>query len=155
GAVYLTIPVDTPAYVNDKSTDLIMLYRSVAAQDSVMFATLDAVLNYWQSLEDLLENNIEYLNQQFLAYRDGQLDEIDILSTVRLFVNQNRDALIQPLEQCFPQDIQFYLKSVQTSLKSKIKRMHQLEKKKGALSSEDIQDNLEGALKASFYYYTR
>jgi DNA adenine methylase len=155
GAVYLTVPINTPAYVNDKSTDLIMLYRAVAAQDAVMFAALDAILNYWQSLEDLLESNIEYLNQQFLAYRGSQIDEMDILATIRLFVNQNRDALVQPLLLCFPQDINFYLKAVQTSLKSKIKRMHKLEKKKGALPTEDIQDNLEGALKAAFYYYMR
>jgi DNA adenine methylase len=155
GAVYLSIPATIPAFVNDKSMDLITLYRAVASQDTLLFRTLDVILDYWQSLEALLDRNIGHLTERFVAYRNGQIDAIGIISAVRLFINQNRNDLATHLEQHFPYDIPFFLKELQTSLKEKINRMHKLEREKGLLSTEDIHSNLEGALKASFYYYMR
>jgi DNA adenine methylase len=155
GAVYLAIPQETPAFVNDKSWDLIRFYQAVAGEDAGFFATLTFILSDWQKLECIVESAKDSILENYLAFRAGLLSESKARAFVEAFVSTHLDEISQELENNFPQDIAFYLKTIRQSLFSKMKRMKKIEGQKGQISDKDIIDNLEGAVKAAFYTYMR
>jgi DNA adenine methylase len=157
GAVYLATPQEIPAYVNDKSWDLIHFYQAVANEDTGFFSALSLILADWQKLEYLaeVEGSKIALLENYQAFRIGQLSESKIRGFVDSFVSNHLDEFSQELEKNFPQDMAFYLRTIRQSLLSKMKRMKKIEGQKGEISEADVLDNLEGAMKAAFYTYLR
>jgi len=146
GAVYLSMPANVYAYVNDKSFDLMNLYQSVASQDRLFLTTLNHIIDYWHSLEEVVEENSDLLLTNYQRVNDD---------FVANFVVDNHIELFEALSHHLKFDMTFYISVLEKSLRQKIQRMHKLEIQKGTLSDTDIQDNLEGATKAGFYYYLR
>jgi DNA adenine methylase len=155
GAVYLTIPQETPAYVNDKSSDLIRFYQAVASENGDFFATLDCILFEWQKLEEILLVTKDSFLVNYQAFRAGQLSESKLRDFVQTFLTDNVENFSSSLEVLFPQDIAFYLKTIRQSLQNKMKRMKKIEAQKGEIPEKDVLDNIEGAIKAAFYTYMR
>ncbi|MCI0708876.1 MAG: DNA adenine methylase [Chloroflexi bacterium] len=155
GAVYLTIPHDIPAYVNDKSSDLILLYRMVATTDKLFFGLLDFIDAYWRGLEQVIFDNRASLICTYSEYRTYEMAERQLKQQVVELITAENDRLTNMLTQQLGHDVQFFIDTIRTSLIDKMTRMRKLEMKKGELPENDVVDNLEGALKGSFYYYVR
>lgn len=155
GSVYLSIPSSIPAFINDKSSDLMNLYQMIAKQDEAFFDTLNFILNYWQLLENILVEDLDGLLNTFNMYRVKQTEDHDFQEAINDFISRNSTHLEQPLKMHLPQDVSFFIASIRESLHNKMKRMSKLEQKLGQLERDDIHHNLESALKAAFYYYTR
>lgn len=155
GAVFLAIPSNVFGYVNDKSVDLIRFYQSVVNQDEHFSANLEAILVDWIQLETIIETTQYSILENYQQFRLGQMSESKLKDFIDDFVSSNLDHLSHNLENYFPQDIPFYFKSIRQSMFSKMKRMKKLELQKGEMVDSDVIDNVEGALKAAFYYYIR
>lgn len=155
GAVLLSVPATIPAYANDRSSDLVNLYRRVAMQDQHFFEWADAILNYWQQLHDHLSHHHAALLRLFADFRI-QGDELVLGADVDQFVERGRGAFEQGLAAAnFVHEPAFFDRALRKSLRNKLKRMRKLELKKGLLSDSDVLDNIEAAIKAAFYYYLR
>jgi DNA adenine methylase len=152
GAVFLAIPQEIPAYVNDKSYDLIRFYQAIADEDKQFFGALDCILQEWRKLENIVEQAKASLLENYQAFRAGILSESKLRDFIQAFVTTYLDELSASY---FAQDSAFYLKSIRQSLQSKIKRMKKIEGQKGEISESDVLDNLEGAIKAAYYTYMR
>ncbi len=155
GAVYLTIPSASHAFVNDKSEDLINLYQMVARQDKTFLGVLYFLVDYSEFLENILDDNLASLLKKYGEYIENKITELEIREVVNQFTLSIRSDLIAVLKEKLPQDIEFFVKTLASSLFEKIKRMRKISSEKGQLIKADIQDNFEAALKASFYYYLR
>jgi DNA adenine methylase len=155
GAVYLSISPEIPALVNDKSFDLMELYRNVATGNKNFFSLLDKIDENWKVLQKTVEQQEESLLQLYCAYRGNPVQESDMKGQVSEFVERNRDCF----DNKFSADLGFksekFIRTVESGMTQKIKRMRSLEEKQGELSSKDIIDNIEGALKAAFYTHFR
>lgn len=155
GAVFLAIPSDIPAFVNDKSTDLIQLYELIADCDDAFFGMLDQLVGQWKWLEAVVSKLQETFETLYRDLTNGAIgdqtlkDEIDniVRSCMQIFDEQ------YPVEVYF--DAEHFFGEVRKSLFSKLRRMKKLEAKHGALSSADVLDNVEGAVKAAFYTHFR
>ncbi len=155
GALYLSIPSDVQAFVNDKSEDLINLYEMISKQDEDFLLTLDLFIEYGELLEILLEANRDILLNSFSKYMTSEFTDAQMQISVRQFIESILNSLIKPLKSNLSQDIPFFVKTVHHTLFEKTKRMRKLSLEKGHLIDGDICNNFEAALKASFYYYLR
>lgn len=155
GAVYFSIAGDISAHVNDKSYDLVNFYRMVAIQDVDFFQNLDCLSTHWRNLEHILDIHAKRLVQIYSSYREHQINERLLSREINIFIDNNLPEIQSDFEHYLNDDLAFYEKAFRDSLKQKMTRMRKLAQKKGLMPQADIQNNIEAATKASFYYYMR
>lgn len=154
GAVYFAVANAKHYFINDKSKDLIDLYRNIKAENNQdLFSTLMAMNDYWATLDCIYEQNKLPLIESFLQLR--QSDNYDIKKSISSLIDNTTGNFLNPLKGIFDFDVKFYTKELKVNLTRKMLRMRQLEKEKGLLSQEDIDLNILTAIKSSFYMYFR
>jgi DNA adenine methylase len=154
GAVFFSVQARR-AFINDRSPELVNLYRVIALQDDAFFRALDTLVKGWQVISQLVDTHEADL---LALYKDCLLErgcardgELLLLA----FVKQ-RQALFEGLFDDFlPQEGQHFLRELDINLKGKTRRMMMLEQRKGNLPGADILANLESALKSAFYMHLR
>lgn len=156
GAVFLSIPDFIPAYVNDISTDLIQLYRNIAACDTDFYMLLERLACAWKTFQQMVDVHQNVLLDLYAQYQVNSTHaDIDMPENVSRFVEQQKSIL----EGIFPQEVVYeiplLIRTTEKSVTSKIRRMRKLEHKQGALPPEDTLANIEGALKAALYTHCR
>jgi len=155
GAVFLTIPSNIPAFVNDISQDLINLYKNISSQNPAFFQLLNKFASSWTDLQSLVETNSDLLLREYMKFRENYYTEFEYREQLHAFVDENRAILINCLAPECPYDTNHFIKDAKRSLTSKTKRMRKLEQRKGTLSREDVLRNIEGAVKSAFYTHLR
>lgn len=154
GAVYFAINNAEKYFINDKSKDLIDLYKNIkSSSNKELFKALSLINQYWQQLDEIFFKHKKELFDIFLSYR--KLNEYNLKQVILEFVNHSIKDFTDPLEDPFNFDFKFYEKEISKNLIRKIKRMKQLEEKKELLCDEDIDTNILTALKSAFYMYFR
>lgn len=154
GAVFFS--VDSDAYlINDKSGELISLYRMVKEQNPVFLEKLREIDQYWSRLEEIARNHLGELVGKYRRYKEGQLDAGALEEELAGFVQENSGEFVMLLNESFPMACDNFLSEQQKSLINKLVRMKNLEEKKGNLPQEDVNANIEGALKNAFYKHFR
>lgn len=154
GAVFFA--VDSDAYlINDKSGELISLYRMIKEQNPVFLEKLHEIDRRWATLEEIAADHIGELVEKYRRYKDGKLDADGLEKEIAGFVQENRSEFTELLGENFPAAHDNFLSEQQKSLANKMVRMKELEEKKGNLPTEDVDANIEGALKNAFYMHFR
>jgi len=154
GAVFFSIKTDT-YFVNDKSEELIVLYKLIKAQDKLFFEVVEEITKNWNLLEKILANHNKDFIDLYTNFSKNIINEADIKKWVLEFTHKNSIEFNGMLETNFNINIENFLAEIKKSLVSKIKRMKKIETEKGKLPNDDIVDNLEGALKSAFYTHFR
>jgi DNA adenine methylase len=155
GAVYTAIEAEK-YFINDKSDELVSLYRNLSNSNKKNFlSAVDEIIHNWDLLTKVVENN----KKSFLkVYKDYSRDKIDEERTKQIllkFILDNSKQFNGMFSESFNFNTANFLKELQINLIRKIKRMKQLEKLKGILPDEDILNNIETALKSAFYMHFR
>jgi len=153
GAVFFSVQARR-AFINDKSPELVNLYRVIARQDDAFFLTLDTLAKGWQAVSQLVDSHTTDLltlykdcSPERRSARDGEA----LLAFIR-----SRRALFEGLfDTLLPQEGQHFLRELERNLAGKTRRMKMLEQRKGNLPDADILANLESALKSAFYMHLR
>jgi len=154
GAVYFAITANE-MFINDKSTELITLYKLVKSGDKEFFGKLTEINKYWRLLEDIVENNaIEFLDI-YKRYSPENVRLLKIKDRVTEFVLEHHEEFSGILKASFNLDIDNFIGEVIRNVTNKIDRMRVIEREKGNLSKKDILSNVEGALKSAFYMHFR
>lgn len=154
GAVYFNIKADH-YYVNDKSQELIDFYKNVAKQDTVFFEKLASINYNWKLITEISDNHSEELLKIFYDFYNDALDERQLNNLLFQFVIHNVEEFNGLLTTDFNVAIEDFINILKKTLLRKYKRMKVLSKKSGVLEETDIKDNIESALKASFYTHLR
>ncbi|MEZ4913244.1 MAG: DNA adenine methylase [Chitinophagales bacterium] len=155
GAVYTAIQAEN-YFINDKSEELISLYRSVINVDSqLFFKALDEIIYNWNLLTAVVENNAIFFVEVYKKFSQDIIEENKLKDILFEFILTHSDQFNGMFSVMFNFNIENFIKEIKVNLIRKIKRMKELEKIKYSLPNEDILDNIETALKSAFYMHFR
>lgn len=133
-------------YINDKSEELMLLYRYVKTDNRTFYKELDNIINNWNKLHDL--SNDDRISNLYINYRfnqnidmERQLRQLISIDDVPMFNLRSNIKFEEFLVKC---------------LTSKFVLLRKNEiKKKEELEIDHLKDNLEAGIKASYYTYLR
>lgn len=155
GAVYTAIQADK-YFINDKSDELITLYRSLTNGDrQLFFKALDEIIHNWDLLTTVIQNNEDFFIQTYKKYSTDKIDDNKLKDILFEFILTHSDQFNGMFSSIFNFNIENFIKEIKINLIRKIKRMKELERIKNILPDEDILDNIETALKSAFYMHFR
>ena len=152
GAVYWGFPQADRYYLNDRSTELMALYRRVQADLPAFLARVEQLDAFWTRLDTAAASSMEAFFRLFLAARVGSSLE---KSDVEQLLAAQQDTLLQPEDAPWIPEQALYLQILSHSVWQKLRRMQQLEAKKGPLSDSDVAVNITTGLKCGAYTYLR
>lgn len=127
-------------YINDKSSELINLYNCIRNQDDDFALYVQNEYNEFVSLGNLVEEN-----------KSEILDLYHSKISIDSFV-QNHSSFFASLADRYNK---IFTKELTRNLSSKIKRSQKLELENGEIPNSDRLDNIESALKSSYYMTIR
>lgn len=154
GAVYLSIDA-SELLINDKSTELITLYKLVKKGDKEFFYKLTEINKYWRLLEKIVEDNSVEFSKIYSKSSSEKVNLLTIKDRVTEFVLEHHEEFSGILKTSFNLDIDNFIYEVIRNITNKIDRMRVIEREKGNLSKKDILSNIESALKSAFYMHFR
>ena len=141
-------------YINDKSDELISLYRYIATQDKKFFQWLDLIMVVWQNTLDYVAKHQE-LCEWYKQFRRDEIEELLMKGKLHMFVK----AEMQHIEEVLPVDFEWsrdtFFKEIDKCLAHKIVRMKKIEKERHEMPEQDIFDNIETAFTSALYTYLR
>ena len=155
GAVYAAI--DAKKYfINDKSHELISLYRSISnGNRSIFFRDIEEIIHNWDLLSNIIRNNKTFLVRAYKNFSNEKTNEEETKNMLLSFVLDNEEQFNGMFSENFSFNASNFLKEIQTNLVRKIVRMKQIGRQRGLLPESDILDNMETALKSAFYMHFR
>jgi DNA adenine methylase len=151
GSVYLAINCDD-AIINDKSDELMLLYKLIKNNDSDFYKSLYDINKNWLSLEKIVENSSNELLNLYANYKsnNSQLDDL-----VNKYMDSHSSELNKLLKDDLDINLYNFIFEIKKNLLSKIKRMQKIENQRNVMCSSDIMDNMETAFKSAYYMYFR
>lgn len=161
GAVYFDIDV-RDSIINDKSEELINLYKCIKNKDKEFFIKLKAIYKNWVLLEGVVENNQKELLNIYIEYCK-ELDNNINLRNIKMqfndkiyaFVIKHAEEFNGILSAEFNIEIDNFINEIVKNLISKMNRMYKIEKQRKKMSEKDTLDNIECAFKSAFYMHFR
>jgi DNA adenine methylase len=155
GAVFFSISPEKKKYINDKSSELINLYRMVAVNDQTFFYTLDKLLSQWRHMSELVKTYAAELMKFYGLYSVDTYTIDELAKAILEFVHYHAEEFKKNLTWPFDRNVENFIQGIEKNLLRKLARMKNLEYKKGKLSEIDVFANIEGAIKSAFYGYLR
>lgn len=151
GAVYFSIEAKK-YFINDKSEELIWLYKIITSQErDNFFKFLDDLIYNWELLWNILNKNSKFFLELYKSFSDNKVNEDFLKNKILEFILSHTIEFNWMFEINFNQSIKNFINEIEKNLVRKIKRMKVLESQKWKLPDKDILDNIETALKSSFY----
>jgi DNA adenine methylase len=155
GAVFWSLSHAVPAFINDTSSDLTNLYKSIAIADNSFYKTLGDLQLVWQAIQAFVtDKQIDFL-RIYTENKDNGISSAKLEIDVVEFLQQNNQAMDTLLFDCLDYDIDNFRTEIRRNLISKINRTYKVEEQQGLASDQDILDNIESSLKSAFYMYLR
>ena len=151
GAVYLNIDCKK-SLINDKSTELILLYKLIKKGDKEFFKSLKQINNNWILLENIVLKNKDELFKLYQLYKK---DNSTLEKSVNKFIEDHDKELGTLLRDEVDINLYNLIIEFKKNMISKFTRMNKLENQKGLLSDSDVLDNIETAFKSAYYMYFR
>lgn len=155
GAVYWNINAKK-YFINDISKDLILLYKYVKKQDKDFFYELGLINENWQKLKDIVSYNFRNLSKKYYSYKNGTYSNYKLKEQIEKFVNNIGHKLSEPLFTFNGFNIGIFKRQLNNNLFNKMIRIKNNELKyKRKLESSELRDNIECAIKSSYYMHFR
>lgn len=154
GAVYFSINADE-LLINDKSIELVTLYKLIKNGDKEFFDKLTEINKYWKLLEKIVEDNTREFSKIYSTSSRESVKLLTIKDKVTEFVLEHHEEFSGILKTSFNLDIENFIDEVIRNMTNKIDRMRKIEREKGKLSKKDVLSNIESALKSAFYMHFR
>lgn len=161
GAVYFDLDIKE-SIINDKSEELIALYKCISNHDKDFFNGLKAIYKNWRLLEEVVANNS---NELIKIYRDycKELENSNNTKNIKIEFNDKIYAFVIKhsiefngiLSADFNIEIDNFINEIVKNLISKMNRMYKIEKQKAKMNEKDTLDNIECAFKSAFYMHFR
>lgn len=154
GAVYFAIQANE-YYVNDKSQDLMFLYKYIKEKNTEFFNELETINNNWELLSNVSNDGFRRFSEILTSYKKETIDnnELQILVEALIGEFENIDGPLFQLEN-IQQPI--FKKQLKRNIVNIIKRICKNEKKKQCLlCEEELKDNFECSIKSAYYMYFR
>ena len=154
GAVFFSLQASV-SYINDKSTELMNLYKMIAGNDRAFFKMLETMVHHWERISDVVDLNPRELLGMYKPFSDNKYTSDKMKDVVLDFVLHHVDEFNGMFESSFNKNIENFIREITRNLMNKTSRMKVLESRKGRLSDLDILANIECALKSAYYMHFR
>lgn len=155
GAVFFSVQAEKK-FINDKSSELISLYRMVAENNSEFFKTLGSLLYQWQRMSKFVDTHAIDLMCMYKAYSLDDYSVSKMKEKTVEFVQCHTEEFNGIFAKLFEEkNSENFIREIKKNLVSKTYRMKHLENIKGKLPEDDIVANMESALKSAFYMHLR
>lgn len=154
GAVFFALNAEK-YYINDKSSELMLLYELIKNEDKEFLDKIYQIDHNWKVIERVVENHAEDISHIYSQYKNNLISKLKLFDEISSFVIHNANEFNGLLSPNFNVGIQNFVNELIKSFKNKIVRMVEIEKEKGDLSKEDFLLNIECAFKSAFYMHFR
>lgn len=155
GAVYFSINNANSYHINDKSEELIELYKLIKNQDNVFLDKINQINHNWVLLEELVTSySIDFL-KMYSLFRNDEINDNDFGVLIERFIEKHKESFNGLLRVDFNIDLEHFIAQIKRNLISKTKRMKKIESTSGVLSNIDIMKNIEAAFKSGTYMHFR
>lgn len=155
GAVYFAIENANKYFINDKSDELMNLYKSIKDKNEIFIYAINEIDKCWKILEKICESYIEELSEIYNKYKINKIEETALKKYIEKFILSRADEFNGMLNEKFIVDEKRILLELENSLYRKLKRMKKIEAERGTLSLEDIKMNIETGFKSGLYTHFR
>ena len=153
GAVYFNINIEK-SYINDKSEELINLYRCIKDNDKEFCEKINAIYKNWKLLELLVSNNQEELRKIYNDFCKNE-NKKELKNIINNFVKIHTEEFNGALSDEFTFGTNNFINEIIKNLTSKFERMNKIEKQRGKMCLNDLLDNIECSFKSAYYMYLR
>ena len=151
GAVYLNINCRN-SIINDKSDELILLYKMIQSGNEEFIKSLNDINKNWLMIEKIVYDNSKELINIYLKYKKNQNN---LQKMVDQFIMNHEIELKKLLRDEVDINLYNLIIEINKNLVSKISRMQKIEQHRYEMSTDDIMSNLETAFKSAYYMYFR
>ena len=155
GAVYFNVGNPHPKFINDKSIELINLYKSIANDNGQFHELLAGVIGDWDFITTYVLLHKDELNTIYTNFREDLSTDVVLREQVNAFFGKHNDLFTSILVGDLSINAENFRKELNKSLLSKLTRMKKIEVTKTRMPEGDILDNIEGAIKAAYYMHVR
>lgn len=155
GAVYFATDNIDKYIINDKSKELINLYKSIQSQNDMFFYAIKEIDKCWKILEKISEDHIYELSDIYKEYKCDRISDLELKISIEQFILFNANEFNGILNDEFIIDGKRILLELENNILKKLKRMKKIEKEKGELSINDIKLNIETGFKSGLYTHIR
>ena len=148
GAVYFLLENENYNYINDKSVELMLLYKYVKNKNKTFLKELNTIIENWDFLTNLSKQSNLY--DIYIDFRNNDIPNIskkidEIISSEifnePMFNLRNNEKFREYLIKCL------YSKFVLLK-KNEVKKSRQL-------TTEELKKNIEAGIKSAYYSYLR
>ena len=153
GSVAMATPISGGHFINDKSEELISLYRAIKNQDCAVFDALDRVSTSWKKTFAFVDEHPE-LKGIYERYRSDETTQEETKNSLFDFIRKEFDGLVL----CLGADAvatNLYEKELQRNVTQKFWRMKKIETERNRMPDKDLTDNIRTAFMGSLYMYYR
>lgn len=152
GSVFMAFDADH-FFINDKSNELINLYKFISAKDSEFYKWANGIETAWKNT--LSYANSVGLENLFISFRNNEIDVKELKNKIKVFVNDNEQNILDIIPNFFTFNNNIFVSEVEINLIRKFQRMKKLEIEKRILPDEDVKANIETAFMSALYMYFR
>lgn len=154
GAVFFAVQAEKK-FINDKSGELINLYKIVAENNFHFFQSLWIIIHQWQVLSQFVSMHAKNLAAMYKAYSVGEYT-VDMMKEKLIgFIHCYTEEFKGMFTIFLGANVDHFIWQIERNLIRKTTRMKHLENKRGRLLEIDIVANIESALKSAFYMHLR
>jgi len=155
GSVYTSIKAKK-YFINDKSHELIDLYKIIGSEQAPhFFEAVEEIIHNWNVLGEIALKNEAFFINTYKEFASGLKSKEVLSNKIYEFILNNSKAFNGLFSSYFNFNTENFLEEIKRNLVRKTSRMFVLEREKGRLCDNDILDNIETALKSAFYMHFR
>ena len=149
GSVFMAVQA-SEYYINDFSSELVLLYNYIATSDKSFFRYVELIDKSWNNTLKFFNKN-KILVDLYLQYRNEKISKEELKSHICQFCKDKKNDILNIIGKSFFSHTCILLKEMETNLFRKMQRMRELEIKKHVLPDSDLLDNIETAIKSAVY----
>ncbi|MGM9970096.1 MAG: DNA adenine methylase [Anaeroplasma sp.] len=157
GAVFFSfneVNITGKRFINDKSDELILLYKYISNNDKEFFLYLEQLEHNWVLLSDIVYNNKQKLLSFYDSWKNKSVNKIELKDQITEFIMSKKDDFNGMLCSKFNVQIEEFYSEIVKALMRKIERTAKLEGE-GDFGKDNILENIETAFKSAFYTHFR
>lgn len=136
--------------INDFSSELIELYRSIESSDKDFFKYTETMDLSWTNAVNFFRSKPQ-LKETYIGYRNGLIGKSELKEFIHSFCLNNKQDILDIIGDVLASQSCVLLKEMETNLFRKMVRMRELEIEKHELPDGDLDNNIETAIKSAVY----
>lgn len=152
GAIFMAFSAEN-FFINDKSNELISLYRYISQKNTKFFKWLNGIDLAWKNL--LVYAKRLNLDKLFISFRNDELKREDLELRIAEYLKSQNENILNKLPGDFTLHRNIFISEIKVNLIRKFQRMKRLEIEKCILPDGDLKANIETAFMSALYMYFR